>query len=99
MAFGLVEYKENDQALQSSAVLRFLYTAGLSGTYYLVANKYNFFSHRSQLMASLAVFTALSFYYSKGLALHTAGLSAVNNRNSRIRQAQLEDFERNIHKN
>lgn len=97
MGFGLIEFKENDQALEASAVLRFLYTAGLSGTYYLVANKYNFFAHRGQLMASLAVFTALSFYYSKGLALHTAGLNAVNKRNSRIREAQFEAYERNPH--
>lgn len=97
MGFGLIEYKEKDQALESAAVLRFVYAAGLSGTYYMVANKYNFFAHRNQLMISLAVFTALSFYYSKGLALHTAGLNAVNKKNSRIRQAQFENFEKNSH--
>lgn len=97
MGFGLIEFKENDQALESSAVLRFIYTAGLAGSYFWVAKKYNFFSHKSQLMASLAVFSALAFYYSKGLALHTAGLSAVNKRNARIRQAQFEAYERNPH--
>jgi hypothetical protein len=98
MGFGLIEYKEIDTALEYSAILRFLYSAGLAGTYYMVANKNNFFSHRSQLMASLAVFTGLSFYYSKGLALHTAGLNAVNTRNSSKRQAQLEAYERNPHR-
>lgn len=99
MGFGLIEYKENDPALESSAVLRFLYAAGLSGAYYMVANKYNFFSHKSQLIASVAVFSALSFYYAKGLALHTAGLNAVNKRNTRIRQAQFEAYGRNPHGN
>jgi len=98
MGFGLIEYKENDSALVYSAILRFLYTAGLAGTYYMVANKNNFFSHRSHLMASLAVFTGLSFYYSKGLALHTLGLNEVITRNSRTRKAQLEAYERNPHK-
>lgn len=97
MGLGLIEYKENDSALSSSSVLRFLYTAGLSGTYYMIAKKYNFFSHRSQLIASLALFTGLSFYYAKGLALHTAGLNAVNKRNSKIRQAQLETYKTNSH--
>lgn len=97
MGFGLVEYKENDQALESATVLRFFYTAGLSGAYYMVANKYNFFLNRSQLTASLAVFTALSFYYSKGLALHTAGLNAVNKRNWKIRHAQFEAYGRKTH--
>jgi len=98
MGFGLIEFKENDKALESAAILRFLYTAGLAGTYFYVANKYHFFSKRNQLMASLAVFSALSFYYSKGLALHTAGLNAVYQKNSRIRQAQFETYERNSHK-
>ncbi len=97
MGFGLIEYKENDKSLESVAVLRFLYTAGLSGTYYMLANKYNFFSNKIQLMTSLAVFSALSFYYAKGLALHTAGLNAVNRRNSRIRHAQYESYERKPH--
>ena len=97
MGFGLIEYKENDPALESSAAFRFLYTAALSGTYYMIANKYHFFANKSKLVASLAVFSALSFYYSKGLALHTAGLNAVNKRNTRIRQAQFETFERNPH--
>lgn len=99
MGLGLIEYKENDPALQASAVFRFLYTASLTGAYYMFAHKNNFFSHRSQLMASVAVFSALSFYYAKGFALHTVGLNSVNKRNSRIRQAQLEVYGRNHHNN
>lgn len=94
MGLGLVELKENDKALESSAFFRVLFTAGLAGSYFLVAKKYHFFQCNKKLLASVGLFSLVSFYYAKGLSYHAAGLNAVYKRNTRIRQAQLEDYQR-----
>lgn len=94
MGLGLLELKENDKILQSSGIYRILFTAGLAGSYYLIANKYHFFQCNKKLLLSVGLFSALSFYYAKGLAYHAAGLNAVYTKNARIRQAQLEAYQR-----
>jgi hypothetical protein len=98
MGFGLIEFKESDKALEYVPLYRSIYTAFFVGTFYLAANRYHFFARSNQLKASLAVFTALSMYYSKGLALHTAGLFAVDTKNTTTRNNELESYQRNHHK-
>ena len=94
MGMGLIELNENDSALSTTPVLRFFYTGVLTGSYYLAARKNNFFQCRNKFLASVGLFSVLAFYFSKGLAYHTAGLNAVYKKNKRIRNAQFESYER-----
>jgi hypothetical protein len=70
MGKGFQVYQENDPVFEQTILYRFIFASILTGSYYLVARRYNFFHSSSWLNRSVPFAFMLNFYWAKGLSQH-----------------------------
>jgi hypothetical protein len=70
MGEGLRVYKQDDIIFNMAFIQRVIITGFMTGAYFIIAKKYNFFRDPALLNKSIPVAALFSFYYSKGLALN-----------------------------
>lgn len=74
MGEGLFEYKQNDRIFNMAFLHRLIITGAMTGIYFVIAKRSNFFRNKQQLNLSVPLATLAAFYFSKGIALSYLGL-------------------------